>query len=97
MNHHDGLDVTAIVTLFSLVLQSLGRQMVRYDYGGRLTRKDGSASYFHVYGRPVPNYGDIVTLPVDGELVDAKITKETGHASHRLEMLHEVDVTAAEI
>lgn len=97
LNHHHGLDVAATLKLFSLVLQSLGRQVVRYDYSCRLTRKDGSAGYFHIYGRTVPNYGDIVTIPVDGELVEAKITTRNGHTPPRLEMLHEIDVTAAEI
>jgi len=34
-----------------------------------LTRKDGSAKYFRIYGGSTPNVGDTVTLPIDGQLI----------------------------
>jgi hypothetical protein len=43
------------------------------DHDLRLTRKDGSIRYFHVYDRPTPKEGDIVTLPIDGRLVKASV------------------------
>jgi hypothetical protein len=38
-----------------------------------LTREDGSKKHFRIYGRPTPNVGDIVTLPIDGRLIKARI------------------------
>jgi hypothetical protein len=46
-----------------------------------LTREDGSKKHFRVYGRPTPNVGDIVTLPIDGRLIKARIGKIPGVAS----------------
>jgi hypothetical protein len=43
------------------------------DHDLRLTRKDGSIRYFHIYDRPTPKEGDIVTLPIDGRLVKASV------------------------
>jgi hypothetical protein len=43
------------------------------DHHLRLTRKDGSIRYFHVFDRATPKDGDIVTLPVDGTLVKASV------------------------
>ena len=43
------------------------------DHDLRITLKDGSIRYFHVYDRPTPNEGDIVTLPIDGRLVKASV------------------------
>jgi hypothetical protein len=44
-----------------------------------LTRKDGSAKYLRIYGRPTPNVGDIVTLPVDRKLVKARVVQSVDH------------------
>jgi hypothetical protein len=44
------------------------------DYDVVLTRKDGSVRNFHIYGRPAPNGGDIITLPVDGQQIKARIS-----------------------
>ena len=38
-----------------------------------LTRKDGSVRCFRIYDRPTPKDGDIITLPVDGQLVKAAV------------------------
>ena len=43
------------------------------DHDLRLTRKDGSIRYLHIYDRPTPKEGDIVTLPIDGRLVKASV------------------------
>ena len=43
------------------------------DHDLRLTLKDGSIRYFHIYDRPTPKEGDIVTLPIDGRLVKASV------------------------
>ena len=42
-----------------------------------LTRKDGSVRNLHIFGRPVPKGGDVVTLPIDGDLIKARITEPT--------------------
>jgi hypothetical protein len=39
-----------------------------------LPRGDGSKRKFRVYGRPMPGYGDTITLPVDGQLIRARVT-----------------------
>jgi len=30
---------------------------------------------FRIYGRPMPNGGDTITLPVDGRLISARVTE----------------------
>ena len=44
-----------------------------------LTRKDGSVRHFRIYDRPKPNIGDTVALPIDGELVKARIVQSADH------------------
>jgi hypothetical protein len=44
-----------------------------YDHDVVLTRKDGSVRNFHVYGRPIPKGGEIIAVPVDGQLVKARV------------------------
>jgi hypothetical protein len=39
-----------------------------------LTRGDGSTMKFRVYGRPMPGCGDTITLPVDGQVIRARVT-----------------------
>jgi hypothetical protein len=39
-----------------------------------LARGDGSRRKFRVYGRPKPGCGDAITLPVDGQLIRARVT-----------------------
>ena len=39
-----------------------------------LVRSDGSKRIFRIYGRPFPESGETITLPVDGQLVKARVT-----------------------
>jgi len=39
-----------------------------------LTRSDGSVRKFRIYGRPMPGKGDVITLPVDGHLITARVS-----------------------
>ena len=39
-----------------------------------LKRMDGSVRNFRIYGRPTPNGGDTITLPVDGRLIRARVS-----------------------
>ena len=38
-----------------------------------LARRDGSIRKFRIYGRPMPRQGDTITLPVDGQLITARV------------------------
>ena len=46
-----------------------------YDYDVVLTRKDGSVRNFRIYGQSTPNGGDIITLPVHGWVIKARISE----------------------
>jgi hypothetical protein len=46
---------------------------MRLDYAVSVNRKDGARSVVHVYGQPAPRRDEIVALPVDGEVIRAKI------------------------
>ena len=35
---------------------------------------NGSKRKFRIYGRPMPGYGDTITLPLDGQLIRAHVT-----------------------
>jgi hypothetical protein len=48
---------------------------MRQDYDVQLTRKDGSVRNFRIFGQSPPHGGDVVTLPVDGQIVKARITE----------------------
>ena len=48
---------------------------MRNDYDVVLTRKDGSVRHFHIYGAPAPRGGDVVTLPVEGQVIKARINE----------------------
>ena len=63
------------------------------DHNLLLRRKDGSVRCFHVYDRPRPNDGDIVTLPIDGQLVKAAVKG----SPERPEMRVLADAEAVEI
>jgi hypothetical protein len=39
-----------------------------------LAHGDGSKRKFRIYGRPMPESGDTIALPVDGRLVNARVT-----------------------
>jgi hypothetical protein len=45
------------------------------DYDVALTRKDGSVRHFRIYGQPIRNGGDIITLPVHGRAIHARISE----------------------
>jgi hypothetical protein len=38
-----------------------------------LVRTDGSNRIFRIYGRPLPESGQTITLPVDGRLIKARV------------------------
>ena len=41
-----------------------------------LTRKQGSArSNFRVYGRSIPKTGELITLPLDGKAIKARVDR----------------------
>ena len=64
-----------------------------------LTRKDGSTKHFRIYGGSRPNVGDIVTLPIDGHLIKARIGETRGVASKRVEVVqsvYQIDVAELE-
>ena len=50
-----------------------------------LTRKDGSTRHFRIYGRPAPKVGDTVTLPIDGQLIKARIGETHRVASDHID------------
>ena len=56
-----------------------------------LTRKDGSTKHFRIYGRSTPNIGEKVTLPIDGQLIKARVGEINGVASSRAEVVQTVD------
>ena len=62
-----------------------------YNHSVVLTRKDGSARRFRIYGRPPPNKGDIITLPIEGHLVKARIRATNERDTVRSEMGESVD------
>ena len=39
-----------------------------------LACENGSEREFRIYGRPMPAYGDMITLPVDGHVIRARVT-----------------------
>ena len=57
-----------------------------------LARGDGSKRKFRVYGRPMPEKGDTVTLPVDGQLIRARVV-----SSAEPEIASTVDAEALEL
>jgi hypothetical protein len=38
-----------------------------------LVRTDGSKRIFRIYGRPLPERGETITLPVDGRSIKARV------------------------
>ena len=40
-----------------------------------LTRKDGSTRHFRIYGHPPPIAGSIISLPIDGRLIEARVSE----------------------
>jgi hypothetical protein len=67
------------------------------DHDVVLTRKDGTTRHFHVYGRPTPDVGEVVRLPIDGRLIKARVGALHGAASSNTDNSGPVDhVDAAE-
>ena len=63
-----------------------------------LIRNDGSLRNFRVYGRPIPNAGETITLPVDGRLIRARVSAKSSVSLQIPEMVQSVDhADAAEI
>ena len=40
-----------------------------------LSRRDGSIRKFRIYGRPMPGKRDVITLPVDGQLITGPLQR----------------------
>ena len=57
-----------------------------------LACRDGSRRKFRVYGRPMPGSGDMIALPVDGQLIRARVTVR----SDKPEMDQSVDAELVE-
>lgn len=56
---------------------------MRHDtatYDVVLARGDGSERKFRIYGRPMPEDGDTIGLPIDGRLVSARVTVRSQNA-----------------
>jgi hypothetical protein len=66
---------------------------MRQDYDVQLTRKDGSVRNFRIFGQSPPHRGD-VTLPVDGQIVKARITEPSygSEADQLLDQAHAIEV-----
>jgi len=59
-----------------------------------LARRDGSIRKFRIYGRPMPGYGDNITLPVDGQLTTARVRAPS---ENNPEVVNEMDYEALEL
>jgi hypothetical protein len=64
---------------------------MRHDYEVVLTHKDGSVRNFHLYGQAPPDNGDIISLPVDGQVIKARVSDR----SQGSEMVRSVNHTDA--
>jgi hypothetical protein len=64
---------------------------VTHDF--MLTRGDGSKRKFRIYGRPMPENGDTIALPVDGRLINARVTARLAES----EMDQSVDAELVEL
>jgi hypothetical protein len=59
----------------------------------KLIRRDGWIRNFRVYDRPTPKDGDIIALPVDGQLTKARVSTP----SVKLDLAQAIDSEAIEI
>lgn len=60
--------------------------------------KDGSTRHFRIYGRPTPKTGDVVSVPIDGHLIKARIGNAHGVLAPGTQRIQSLDhVEAAEI
>ena len=48
-----------------------------------LARGDGSKRKFRIYGRPMPENGDTIALPVDGRLIIRARNRALGEIGNR--------------
>ena len=55
-----------------------------------LTRSDGSVRKFRIYGRPMPGKRDVITLPVDGQLITARVSAPSENPKVLKEMDYQV-------
>jgi hypothetical protein len=62
-----------------------------YTHDVVLIRKDGSVRNFRVNGRPTPNSGDTITLPVEGRLIRARVSGKSSVLLQKPEMAQSVD------
>jgi hypothetical protein len=58
-----------------------------------LVRGNGSKRRFRIFGRPMPAHGNMITLPVDGHLIRARVTVR----SEAAEMEQSVDAKRVEL
>ena len=58
-----------------------------------VARGDGSKRKFRVYGRSMPGCGDTITLPVDGQVIRARVTV----SSEKPEMDQSADAELVEL
>jgi hypothetical protein len=58
-----------------------------------LARKDGSVRNFRVYGRPTPNAGDIIALPIHGQLIKARVGGKSSVPLQQSEMVQSANST----
>jgi hypothetical protein len=56
--------------------EQLGDRQMTHDavtHDVVLALGDGPKRKFRIYGRPMPGSGDIIALPVDGRLINARV------------------------
>lgn len=58
-----------------------------------LARGDGSRRKFRIYGRPMPENGDTIALPVDRRLINARVAAHSAES----EMDPSVDAELVEL
>ena len=66
-----------------------------HDHMVSLTRKDGSRRIFHVYGRPLPKSDEVITLPVDGRPIKARILRSVRDTDTRADEAVAVETVEA--
>ena len=67
------------------------RGAVTHDF--MLARGDGSKRKVRIYGRPMPENGDTIALPVDGRLINTRVTARLAES----EMDQSVDAELVEL
>ena len=48
-----------------------------HDYDVVLTDRHGSVTNFRIYGRSTPKGGDIISLPVHGRVIKARVSERS--------------------